>query len=134
MNITKMYSGRLWVVADLDGEDLTLTIRDVTRENLAREGEPPDFKAVVYFRESEAMCEGTDKGLGLNKTNAETIAMLWGGDTDAWTNKKITLFPDTTRFQGKATPCIRIRPTTPKGEKPSGVSPATTQAMGKEPF
>lgn len=87
--------------ADLNGRRITLTIDRVTFEVI---GQPPENKAVVYFK-------GKDKGLALNKTNANSIHFITGSDdTDDWVNERIVVFPSQTEYQGKRVGCIRIDP------------------------
>ena len=52
----------------------------------------------------------TEKGLILNRTNAETIAGLYGSEVESWTSKRITLFveKDVHAF-GKKWDVVRIR-------------------------
>jgi len=45
----------------------------------------------------------------LNKTNAKTIAQLYGKRPADWVGKLITLYPTTTEAFGKTQDCIRIR-------------------------
>jgi hypothetical protein len=63
----------------------------------------------------------------LNKTNAKTIARLYGNNPGAWTGKLITLYPATTSVGGEDMDCIRVRNETPKraAAKPK---PAATPA------
>lgn len=52
--------------------------------------------------------------LALNKTNAKTIAGLYGTKTSAWVGKTITLFPTTTQVgEDPNVECIRVRPVIP---------------------
>lgn len=83
-----------------------LTIADVKEEVLGR-GVDAENKWVLYFAEEE-------KGLVLNKTNINTIADLYGDDTDDWENKKITLFQTQVDMQGKQVDAVRIRNKPPK--------------------
>ena len=62
-----------------------------------------DHKVVVYFK-------GKDKGLPLNKTNANNIALAYGMETDRWLDKEIILFTAVVDFQGKSVEAIRVRP------------------------
>jgi hypothetical protein len=55
--------------------------------------------------------------LALNKTNAKTVASLYGTKTSAWVGKLITLFPTTTDVGGKTEECIRIRNEDPSQRK-----------------
>lgn len=63
-----------------------------------------DNKPVLYF-------VGKERGLVLNKTNANMIAELYGDETDNWANQPIELYPSKTDFQGKRVDCIRVRET-----------------------
>lgn len=96
---------------DLAGRDWTLIIRKVEAGTLedARRNKK-DRKPIVYFR-------GARKPLALNKTNAKTIAALYGNDTDAWVGKKVTLYASKTSFGNEQDiDCVRIRPKEPTGK------------------
>jgi len=81
-----------------------VTISSITKENLAKENETPEYKYILNF--SEAL-----KPMVLNMTNGELIAMVTGEqDTDNWIGKKITLWYDpTVTFGEKMTGGIRIQ-------------------------
>jgi hypothetical protein len=72
----------------------------------------------------------------LNKTNAKTIARLYGNNPSAWTGKLITLFPATTSVGGEDVDCIRIRNETPKRTaKPKpAAAPALTNGHDDGPL
>ena len=59
-----------------------------------------DTKPVLYFEEKE-------KGLVLNKTNANTIAAAYGEETDDWVGAEIVLYETMVEFQGQRKPGIR---------------------------
>jgi hypothetical protein len=61
--------------------------------------------------------QGKALKLALNKTNAKTIAKLYGPDIDAWVGKRIALYVGETRDPdgGGQIACIRIRPSKPTG-------------------
>ncbi len=61
-----------------------------------------DRKMILFF-------QGKEKGLVCNKTNANTIAAIYGDDTDDWKGKEIVLFEAYVDFQGKSVPSIRVR-------------------------
>ena len=87
-------------------DDLPVTIHSIKQEQIG-----DDEKFIVYFNE-------LDKGLVLNKTNAETISQVVGSDdTDDWPGHSITLFVTTVTFQGKPTEAIRIKLRKPKPGK-----------------
>ncbi len=92
---------------DVAGRDYTLEISRVVVAELTSEGNRKTRKPVVYFKDAQ-------KGLALNKTNARTIAGLYGNDTRAWLGKRITLFATTTTFGRDTVECIRIRPEVPR--------------------
>lgn len=58
-----------------------------------------------------------DKGLVLNKTNADTIGELYGKNTDGWVNRQVMLMTMPVDYQGKKVQAIRLR------------APAQQQAM-----
>ena len=95
-----LYPSKFIKASDLKGQDVNLTITNQTVEEV---GKTAEKKPVLYFK-------GTDKGLILNRTNANTIGKAYGQDTSAWKVKRVTLFGTTTDFAGEAVDCIRIRP------------------------
>lgn len=100
MNINSAFPSTYIKSADLAG-DVTYTIDRVEIESVGQ-GRDAEDKPIVYFRE-------VDKGIVLNKTNAATIAKLYGPDTDGWAGNPITLFATEVEFQGQQTLAIRIR-------------------------
>lgn len=93
------------------GRDVSLEIDCVTTENVSGNGSLEDEKPVLHF-------VGKGKGLVLNKTNALVLSEAFGDETDNWTGRGVLLFATTTQFQGRATPCLRIR--VPSNEQPAG--------------
>lgn len=89
-----------------DGEDLIVTINDAKLKTVGQ-GEDAEEKLVLSFSEQE-------KTLILNKTNATTIANLYGDETDDWSGKKIALFATEVEFKGKQVLGIRVRLKKPK--------------------
>lgn len=82
---------------DLKGKQPVVTIDKVVLETIGK-----DSKLVVYFK-------GTDKGLVLNKTNANGISDLLGTDeTDDWAGKKIKLVTAMVEYQGRRVPAVRV--------------------------
>lgn len=91
---------------EFKGRDVTLTIAKVAREELQMKGGVKEKKVVVYFAK-------TEKKLVLNKTNADSIAQLYGTQAEAWVGKRVTLFPTTTQCGREVVDCIRVRETVP---------------------
>jgi hypothetical protein len=87
--------------------DAIVIIRDVKGVEL-NNGRTKNKKPVLYFA-------GKDKGMVCNKTNAKTIAGLYGNDVAAWVGKAVALFVTTTRDPngGGDVDCIRVRNTAP---------------------
>lgn len=100
-----------WVKAwDLGGRDITVTIVKVEAGVLENAKlKKRDRAPIVWFR-------GGKKPLALNRTNAQTIAAMYGNNTEDWIGKAVTLYPTTTEMAGKACDCIRVRPAQPKGK------------------
>ena len=75
---------------------IAVTIAGYEQVNMAFQGEKPDLKWALNFKED---C----KPLSLNVTNGERIKVITGsGDFDDWIGTKITLFNDkTVSFNGK---------------------------------
>ena len=98
MNISNAFPSNYVKASELQGKDCPVTIKEVKMEKVG-----DDQKPIVYFI-------GSDKGLVLNKTNANTIMAMYGGDTDMWTGKPIVLYAADVEFQGKMVQGIRVRP------------------------
>lgn len=92
---------------DLPG-DVVVTISEVKAGEVVGNGGRKAKKPIVRF-------EGKEKALLCNKTNAKTIAALYGNDTANWVGKRITLYPTKTQMGGEEVDAIRVRPAAPKG-------------------
>lgn len=92
---------------DLNGREATVQIKRVYAGELVGEKGRKSRKPFVEF-------VGKAKKLALNKTNGKVIGKLYGGETDNWAGKWITLYPTTTDFGGEVVDCIRVRPVAPK--------------------
>lgn len=103
MDVNAMFPSNFLKASDLQGQEVSVTISRINYEKMSDGSDKP----VVYFM-------GKEKGLVLNKTNATTIADMYGNDTDAWTNAQITLGTIWTDFQGKQVQAIRVRPNVPQ--------------------
>jgi hypothetical protein len=110
MNARSLYPGKWLAAADLDGADMTLTIKSLEEEEISR-GDP---KWVLGFREVK-------KRLVLNKTNTDSIAVVLGDETDGWIGKRITLFSTEVDYKGDQVEAIRVRtkPPATRSKKPA---------------
>lgn len=99
VNINNVFPSKYLSAEDIAGQEYTVTIRNVAMEQF----DDGESKAIVHFNE-------LPKGLTLNKTNAKTIASMYGPETDSWNGQKVTVFTIWTEYQGKQTQGIRVRP------------------------
>ena len=112
MNINNAFPSKYLKSGDIEDADLILTITEVVQETVGQ-GEDAESKPIVYFAE-------TEKGMVLNKTNANAIAGMYGPETDGWAGKRIALFATEVDFAGKQTLALRVRL---KAPKPNGTAP-----------
>lgn len=131
MNINQSFPSKyLRADGDIpDDEDLIVTIENCQMEEIGQ-GSDTDHKPVLYFRE-------VDKGLVLNRTNANTISGVLGTpDTDEWVGKNIALFSTEVDFAGKQTLAIRVRMKRPKtvSREPVAAQPAKAVSNDNDPF
>lgn len=96
-NINDAFPSNYIKAADLKGRQITVKMDRAEYETIGN-----DRKLILYF-------VGKDKGMVLNKTNANNIASAYGEDTDDWRDQEITLFEAMVDYQGKTVPAIRVR-------------------------
>ena len=101
LSIKTLFPSRFLRPSDLGDTDMLLTIARVSLEDFGSSGYK-EQKAVVFFRE-------IDKGFVLNKTNASSIAYLYGDNTAGWVDKRVLLFKTEVSYQGKQMEGIRVR-------------------------
>ncbi len=103
MHISKMTESK-YLKQDDVGDGKLVTVKGITRTNVAREDDEPEYKYTMAFLE-------TDKPLVLNTTNIQLCARACGSeDTDDWIGKKIVLYTDpNVSYAGKLVGGIRIR-------------------------
>lgn len=86
---------------DLQGRSIRVLIERVEIEEIKSDS-GKEKKLVAHFA-------GKDKGLVLNRTNADALGHIFGTDDyEQWVGA-VVLFPDTTMFGGKQVPCVRVR-------------------------
>jgi len=107
MRVELLYPSRYLIAAELQDRDITLTIESVAPEELTMQGGVTETKPVLRFAK-------TKKLFVLNKTNAYTIAEMYGPETDDWAGKRVTLYPTRVPFGPDQVDAIRIRQSTPK--------------------
>lgn len=117
MDINAAFPSKFIKAADLQGQDVTVTIARFALESVDEDS--GELKPVIYFA-------GHQRGLVLNKTNAITIADLYGTETERWIGRPVTLYPTHCQYGAKMVDCIRIRPFPPA----NGAAP---QLAGQQP-
>jgi hypothetical protein len=87
------------------GNGLVVTIKGITKENVAPANQKEDRKVCVHFVELE-------KPIVLNLINYNSIAQITGSEkSGGWLGKKIELWYDkTVAFGGEIKGGIRVRP------------------------
>lgn len=135
--IEKDYLGA-WDLVDRAGKPKDYTLKIVAVESRAlktKQTPKGKRKAVIRF-------EGADKAFVSNSTNCESIEGMYGSDIEGWKGKLITLYQTTCDVGPKRNvPCIRVRPTVPKGKAEQvasqpvdeGQRAAQDEAFGREP-
>lgn len=116
------------------GKGLLLTIRELTQENVAKQGASEELKWAMHFEE-------TDKPMVLNSTNGNLIAAFLGDETDDWTGHQVVLYSDPSiMFGGKRVGGIRCRQPRnqatspmPQTARPAPARPAARQASRPAP-
>ena len=98
------------------GEEMNLTIKDVKIERVGRE-EDIEKKIVVYF--SGLRADLSEKGLGMNKVNAEAIVEIAKTKiVEQWVGVQVCLYIDpNVMFGGKRVGGIRIKAVPGSGAK-----------------
>lgn len=105
MLISEAFPSEYLKAADLKGQSIHVVISHVEMRDVG-----DDNKPVVFF-------QNKTKGVVLNKTNSNNIALAYGDDTEEWTGKEVILYEAHVDFQGRTVPAIRIRPPQLKDRK-----------------
>jgi hypothetical protein len=112
MKVNLLFPNKYLKADDLDGKDYTLTISNITVENLQQTDGTKKSAVIVYFEETAQTAKKNnteEKRLVTNKTNAKSIAKHYGNETDNWIGKKITVYGTTCKAFGSTVDCIRVR-------------------------
>ena len=120
MKISEEFPSKYLKAADLQNREVRLTMANVEIEKLGEDNKP-----ILYFK-------GKEKGLVLNKTNANTISDDYGDDTEDWYDQPLILFSVMVDFQGKVGPAIRVRVPTAKDNKVSAPKRADPISSGPD--
>ncbi len=110
MKMSEEFPSKYLKATDLQGREVRVTMSNCEREEVGQKDGQPDFKPVLYFK-------GKDKGVVLNKTNANTISDFYGDDTADWYDQPVFLYAVDTEYQGKKTKGLRVRIPTAKDNR-----------------
>jgi hypothetical protein len=85
-------------------DPLIVTVSKIGKVNIAKEGDPPEEKWAVRFREFQ-------KPMLLNSTNIKLLEKACGSDeTDDWIGKEVIVYTDdSVSFGGQVVGGLRIR-------------------------
>jgi hypothetical protein len=102
------FDSRFLKAADLRGTDQTVEIERVKFELMPsmKDHDAKELKGSLVLK-------GKRKLLGLNRTNAECVAQMFGRNPKAWAGHKLTIYPTTVKMKKDnewvEEPCIRVR-------------------------
>ena len=100
MNINEAYPSQWLTVDDLKQREVTVVIDSCKLEEIGQ-GQNKERKLVISL-------VGKQKKFVCNKTNAKTIAGMYGEETEAWQGQRIILAPREVEFQGDMVWAIRV--------------------------
>lgn len=113
-NIHDAFPSNYLKASDLQGQQPVVTIDRVEVEPVGRERQ---MKPVLYFINKE-------KGVVLNKTNANKIASLCGSpNTEDWHGFRVRLFSTMVEFGGDQVEAIRVKAAPPQAAQRQPVAP-----------
>ncbi len=119
-SVNEAFPSNYLKAADLKGRNVQVTMSHAEFETLGN-----DRKLVLFF-------EGKEKGLVLNKTNANNIAAGYGDETTDWKGQPVILFEAMVDFQGKTVPAIRVRLPQAKDRSAGKPRPASSEMQAPQ--
>ena len=96
MNINEVFPSKYLRASDLAGKSVKVKISKVAIEKMGEDNKP-----VIYF-------EGKQKGMALNKSNAQMIAAVYSPETDGWVGKEIKLYAGKVNFNGQMVDSLKV--------------------------
>ena len=88
----------------------TVTIKSFSKKTMKNKQGEEEVKPVIFFNEFE-------KGMVLNKTNANTIAGLYGPTLEEWIGERVVLHSVMVEAFGESTEAIRVMNSKPLADK-----------------
>ena len=107
--INDLFPSQYLAASDVEQKPV-VTIKNIVKKNMKNRDGEDEVKPVLFFNELE-------KGMVLNKTNADIIASLYGNTLEDWTNERVQLHSVMVEAFGKRQPAIRIMETKPIADK-----------------
>lgn len=86
MKTNTVFDSKYLTAADLNGQDVTVTISAAELIELDSKGRGKERKILLSFA-------GKQKHMICNKTNCRTVEKLYGDETDNWIGQRITIGP-----------------------------------------
>jgi len=119
MLMSQQYPGQFLKCADLQGQNITMTVQSVAMEKVG-----DDEKPVIHFYE-------TQQGFVVNKTNATLLVAAYGDESAAWVGRRVTL----TTVQTNLGPGIGVQiPTAAAAVVPAAVAPGVLPVAAPAPL
>jgi hypothetical protein len=102
-------------------EPVIVTVSKIGKVNIAKEGDPPEEKWAVRFKEFQ-------NPMLLNSTNIKLLEKACGSDdTDDWAGKEVIVYTDdSVSFGGQIVGGLRIRKQQAAPTRKSGGEPSNT--------
>jgi len=116
MKVSDAFPSKFLSAKDLGGRSFKLQIARIVLEEI-QDSNGTKSKPIIYF-------VGAQKGMVLNKTNADAISIVLGDETDQWLGHTLELF--SMRVQGPQgmTDGLRCRVILPQVATPASRQPA----------
>jgi hypothetical protein len=101
-HVDLLFPSKYAKAADLRGKTVIVEIERIDpREKLMMAGGKSDQKPVVYLK-------GKEKGWILNKTNARSIAKVYGNEVMQWIGKPVAIYSASVEARGEMVDAIRV--------------------------
>jgi hypothetical protein len=101
MKLADLFPSKYFKAADIQTQ-LLVTIGGLQMENMPGRSGQMETKPVLYF-------QGQDRSLVLNQVNANTLAELFGEETDDWAGQRVVLFSTRVPFGNQMTDGLRLK-------------------------
>lgn len=130
MRVELMFPSEYLSAADLmllPGQQYTATIEAIRQEMLRTNKGGKEARWVVTLKKAR-------KRWVLNKTNATTIAKLYGPEANNWADKRVTLYVTKVDAFGETKDAIRVRPEKPPEPVVKQKEPAAVETPAEPVF